>query len=141
MPSTDALANWLRLTLAPGIGSETQRRLLADFGLPDHIFAASAATLGRTVPLQQAERLLSQDSGNEIAMALAWAAEPGNCHRGGRGGTAADAKQRGGLVLDRKPRQVGDAEHVVLHRVPDTQDRRLGHASRGSVTAQESVTA
>ena len=79
MPSTDALANWLRLTLAPGIGSETQRRLLADFGLPDHIFAASAATLGRTVPLQQAERLLSHDSGNQIAMALAWAAEPGNC--------------------------------------------------------------
>jgi hypothetical protein len=43
------LAAWLRLTLAPGIGGETQRRLLSAFGLPAHIFAASAATLARTV--------------------------------------------------------------------------------------------
>lgn len=36
---------WLRLTLTPGLGPATARRLLAVFGLPDAIFAASAATL------------------------------------------------------------------------------------------------
>lgn len=36
---------WLRLTLTPGLGPATVRRLLSVFGLPDAIFAASAATL------------------------------------------------------------------------------------------------
>lgn len=36
---------WLRLTLTPGLGPATARRLLAVFGLPDAIFAASATTL------------------------------------------------------------------------------------------------
>ena len=36
---------WLRLTLTPGLGPATARRLLAVFGLPDAIFAASVATL------------------------------------------------------------------------------------------------
>ncbi len=72
------LAYWLRLTLAPGIGGDTQRKLLSEFGLPEQIFAASTATLARTIPLKQAELLLSQDSENEIAAALTWAAEGGN---------------------------------------------------------------
>ena len=37
----EALAAWLRLTLIPGIGGETQRKLLAAFGLPQHIFSTS----------------------------------------------------------------------------------------------------
>jgi DNA processing protein len=37
---TTGLAAWLRLTLIPGIGGETQRKLLAAFGLPEAIFAA-----------------------------------------------------------------------------------------------------
>lgn len=78
MSGVSELADWLRLTLAPGIGGETQRKLLSAFGLPNQIFAASAATLARTIPLKQVERLLSQDSEKEIAAALAWAAEPGN---------------------------------------------------------------
>ena len=36
---------WLRLTLTAGLGPATARRLLAVFGLPDAIFAASTATL------------------------------------------------------------------------------------------------
>ncbi|MBI4990250.1 MAG: DNA-protecting protein DprA [Rhodocyclales bacterium] len=78
MPGASELADWLRLTLAPGIGGETQRKLLSAFGLPDQIFAASAATLARTIPLRQAEQLLSHDSQEEIDAALAWAAEPDN---------------------------------------------------------------
>jgi len=39
---TTGLAAWLRLTLIPGLGGETQRKLLAAFGLPEAIFAAGA---------------------------------------------------------------------------------------------------
>jgi DNA processing protein len=38
-------AAWLRLSLTPGVGPATARRLLEVFGLPDAIFAASAKTL------------------------------------------------------------------------------------------------
>ena len=38
-------AAWLRLSLTPGVGPVTARRLLEAFGLPDAIFAASARTL------------------------------------------------------------------------------------------------
>ena len=40
MSDRDSLAAWLRLTLIPGLGGETQRKLLAAFGLPEAIFAA-----------------------------------------------------------------------------------------------------
>jgi DNA processing protein len=72
------LAAWLRLTLAPGIGGEAQRKLLSVYGLPDRIFASSAATLARTISLKQAELLLSHDARDEIDAALAWASAPGN---------------------------------------------------------------
>lgn len=38
-------AAWLRLATTPGVGPATARRLLAHFGLPEAIFAASAARL------------------------------------------------------------------------------------------------
>ena len=40
MIESEGLAAWLRLTLIPGIGGETQRKLLAAFGLPEAVFAA-----------------------------------------------------------------------------------------------------
>jgi len=40
---------WLRLSLTPGVGPVTARLLLATFGLPDAVFAASAAQLTRHV--------------------------------------------------------------------------------------------
>ncbi len=78
MPGVRDLAAWLRLTLAPGIGGETQRKLLSAFGPPDRIFSAGVATLAHTIPLKQAGQLLSHDSQEKIDAALAWAAEPGN---------------------------------------------------------------
>jgi DNA processing protein len=55
------LAAWLRLTLTPGIGGETQRKLLKAFGPPPSIFSTSAAGLARVLPPGDAERLLSHD--------------------------------------------------------------------------------
>ena len=39
------LGAWLRLTLSPGVGNETARRLLTSFGSPQAIFEQSAASL------------------------------------------------------------------------------------------------
>lgn len=77
MPASE-LADWLRLTLAPGIGGETQRKLLSAFGLPDRIFATGSQALARVIPLKQAKQLLSHGCDKQIDTALAWAAEPGN---------------------------------------------------------------
>jgi DNA processing protein len=42
-------AAWLRLTLTPGVGPRTARELLAGFGLPEAIFAATTAQLRAVV--------------------------------------------------------------------------------------------
>lgn len=69
------LAAWLHLTLAPGIGGETQRKLLAAFGLPDHIFSAGLSAV-RSVIGNKADLLLDFDPAENIAQALNWAEQP-----------------------------------------------------------------
>lgn len=73
MAEPGSLSSWLKLTLIPGIGGETQRKLLTAFGLPDAIFAASYGSL-RAVIGDKAIRLLL-DTNNEAAIAGAetWA--------------------------------------------------------------------
>ena len=78
MPSKGELAAWLRLTLTPGIGGETQRALLSAFGLPQHIYAAGASALARAIPAGQVERLLDSDATSAIDAALSWQETPGN---------------------------------------------------------------
>ena len=75
--SDPALAAWLRLTLVPGVGPETQRHLLAAFGLPENIFSAPRNSL-RQVAGSKADRLLDHDNEAAIAQALDWASQPGN---------------------------------------------------------------
>jgi DNA processing protein len=49
------LAAWLRLTLTPGIGNETARKLLGAFGLPEAIFQQAPEALQQVVsPAQSA---------------------------------------------------------------------------------------
>jgi DNA processing protein len=72
------LAAWLRLTLIPGIGGETQRQLLKAFGGPAAIFAAPAATLRGNLGGGLAERLFAHDCAAAIEAALAWAEQPDN---------------------------------------------------------------
>lgn len=80
MPVADGLAAWLRLTLIPGIGADTQRKLLQAFGLPEAIFASGVSALRSVVDAERAQRLLYADAALTAAIdkALAWAAEPGN---------------------------------------------------------------
>ena len=59
----DELAAWLRLTLTPGVGNAAARRLLAAFGLPQHVFAQSASALRQVVTAAQASALLQEPPG------------------------------------------------------------------------------
>ena len=78
MASVDSpLDAWLRLTLAPGIGGETQRKLLAAFGLPQAVFSAGHIALSRVIGDKAARLLLDTDNGDAIDTAIHWAQAPG----------------------------------------------------------------
>jgi len=70
------LAAWLRLTLIPGIGGETQRKLLAAFGLPEAVFAAGRLA-SRSVIGDRADLLFDFDPSEAIEQSLNWAAQAG----------------------------------------------------------------
>jgi len=77
MACADA-ADWLRLTLVPGIGGETQRKLLAACGLPDRIFATDIAALAGVIGEKAARLLLQTDNRALVDAALDWAQRPGH---------------------------------------------------------------
>jgi DNA processing protein len=68
----DELAAWLRLTLTPGVGNATVRKLLAAFGLPQAVFAQSEQTLRHLVSAQQATALLDVPAGLETLAERTW---------------------------------------------------------------------
>jgi DNA processing protein len=72
MSDDDSLAAWLRLTLIPGIGGETQRRLLAAFGSPEAVFAAGRSALSGVIGSAAASRLIDADVAARVEQALAW---------------------------------------------------------------------
>lgn len=78
MSANEELAAWLRLTLVPGVGGESQRALLQAFGLPHHAFTASHASLSALIGPGKARLLLDHDAAEQVAVALDWAAQPGN---------------------------------------------------------------
>ncbi|MFM2276006.1 MAG: hypothetical protein RL211_1878 [Pseudomonadota bacterium] len=53
----EELAAWLRLTLTPGVGNGSARKLLAAFGLPESIFTQPIAALAQVVSRKQATSL------------------------------------------------------------------------------------
>jgi DNA processing protein len=69
---------WLQLSLAPGLGAATLRKLLGRFGLPERIVAAPRALLAQHLPAQTVEALHSDAVRGAVARALAWLEEPGN---------------------------------------------------------------
>jgi DNA processing protein len=72
------LRHWLRLTLVPGVGGESRRRLLKAFGLPSAVFSAGSAALCAAVGQDPAGALLGHDCERDIAAALEWSEQPGN---------------------------------------------------------------
>jgi DNA processing protein len=69
--------DWLRLTLTPGIGSQTQRKLLAAFGLPGRIFSAEPGALRAVIGDKATSLLLESANEAAIEAALAWINVPG----------------------------------------------------------------
>lgn len=72
------LSAWLRLTLTPGVGGESQRALLANFGLPGQVLSAGRAALTRVLTNRQVDALLGNEAEEAVAAALAWANEANN---------------------------------------------------------------
>lgn len=72
----DELAAWLRLTLTPGIGNDTARRLLAAFGLPQAIFDQGSTALRQVVGPTQATALgaLPATLATQLQATLDWLA-------------------------------------------------------------------
>ena len=72
------LAAWIRLSLVPGLGGQSLRKLLAAFGLPQQVLAASRTALARIVSAEIASRILSGDDSPAVDATLEWAAIDGH---------------------------------------------------------------
>ncbi len=73
MSDAESLAHWLRLTLVPGIGGRTQRKLLVAFGLPETVFSAGYGALRTVISDKAARLLLDTDNAADVAAGCAWA--------------------------------------------------------------------
>ncbi|MBI2509373.1 MAG: DNA-protecting protein DprA, partial [Betaproteobacteria bacterium] len=78
MPLDEDLAAWLRLSLTPGLGGEGLRRLLAAFGEPRLVLAASRAVLARHVPEAVAAAIKEDVSARSAAAVGDWLDDPSN---------------------------------------------------------------
>lgn len=78
MDASATLQPWLRLTLTPGIGDQTARRLLHAFGMPALLFASSRTAVSAVVGQRLTSALFDSDLEAAIAQSLDWAAKPGN---------------------------------------------------------------
>jgi DNA processing protein len=72
------LAAWIKLSLVPGLGGQSLRRLLTAFGLPQQVLAAGRDALARIVSAEIAGRILSDLDSPAVAAALEWAAADGH---------------------------------------------------------------
>lgn len=69
----DELAAWLRLTLTPGVGNISARKLLATFGLPQAIFDQPTAALKQVVNSTQVQALCTEPQELAALVDLTWA--------------------------------------------------------------------
>jgi DNA processing protein len=72
------LAAWLRLALVPGLGGQSLRRLLSEFGLPSRVLDAGRAALARCVGEELASRIAGNDTTAAVDAALRWVEVPGH---------------------------------------------------------------
>lgn len=77
MTQDPALASWLQLTLTPGLGAATIRKLLSQFGLPENVLAARRAELAKYAAADVLQALNSEAVARAVDRALGWLAQPG----------------------------------------------------------------
>ena len=75
MQSDDAAA-WIRLSVVPGLGDQSLRKLLKQLGSPETILAASESTLAQVVGSKLADRIKSHDSEEITGKTLTWLDHP-----------------------------------------------------------------
>ena len=73
-----SLKAWLALSLTRGLGGESARRLLKEFGSPDAVFAASTSSLKSVVKSDVAAEIGKGIADDLLAPALAWLADANN---------------------------------------------------------------
>lgn len=69
----DELKAWLQLTLSPGIGNVTARKLLAAFGLPQAIFEQTTPALRQVVTATQTQALRAEPPALAELLDTTWA--------------------------------------------------------------------
>ncbi len=78
MADRDEARYWLALSLIPGLGGETFRRLLSAFGPPGNIFSATSAQLQAVCDAKIARAISAGIDDAAVAPSLQWLSEPGN---------------------------------------------------------------
>ncbi|TAN84474.1 MAG: DNA-protecting protein DprA [Gallionella sp.] len=73
-----SLKAWLALGLIRGLGGESARRLLKEFGSPEAVFAAPVSSLKSTVKTEVAAEICKGVDGGLLAPALAWLEDSNN---------------------------------------------------------------
>jgi DNA processing protein len=79
MAAEASLKAWLALSLTRGLGGESARRLLKEFGSPDAVFAASISSLKSVVKADIAAEISRSIADDAVGPALVWL-EDGNNH-------------------------------------------------------------
>ena len=76
MASPDDAASWIRLSVVPGLGDQSLRKLLKHFGSPEVILASSESSLAQVVGPKLADRIKSHNSDEITHKTLAWLDHP-----------------------------------------------------------------
>jgi DNA processing protein len=79
MAAEASLKAWMALSLTRGLGGESARRLLKEFGSPDAVFAASISSLKSVVKADIAAEISRSIADDAVGPALVWL-EDGNNH-------------------------------------------------------------
>src|SRR6476660_5980727 len=72
MTPDPGLASWLQLSLTPGLGASTFRRLLSQFGLPEAVLSRKRGELSSLVTASSLEALESERVAGLVERALEW---------------------------------------------------------------------
>ena len=78
MPPDQELIAWLKLGLVAELTPAYFRKLLAEFGDPEAVCAASRSALGSVVPNEVADAILRGPDTTRVDTTLRWIEEPGN---------------------------------------------------------------
>jgi len=78
MAERDDALEWVALSLIPGLGAESFRRLLAQFGTPDRIFSSSLSALSGVVERPVASAIAEGPRLERLATTAQWLAQEGN---------------------------------------------------------------